>query len=104
VPTIQQLAAWLEEDGHAGCAEDLMCAVPHRQPAAARKAADCMEQDPDGYRDGHYMALIGELREWAAGQERGTGPQQMPADSRAGAGQPPPVPAPDAIDAGGTPT
>ncbi len=88
MPTIQQLAAWLEEDGHAGCAEDLMCAKPEDRPAVAGKAADCMEKDPDGYHDGHYLALIGELREWAAGQERGRDPRDMSAGTRAGAGQP----------------
>jgi len=103
MPTIEQLAGWLEEDGHAGCAEDLVCAEPGHRPAAARKAADCMEQDPDGYHDGHYLALIGELREWAADQERGSGPPPISADVRAGAGQPP-APAPVPIDAGGTPT
>jgi hypothetical protein len=86
MPTIQQLAAWLEEDGHAGCAEDLMCAQPEDRPAAARRAADCMEKDPDGYHDGHYLALIGELREWAA--EQASDPPHMAAGTRAGAGQP----------------
>jgi hypothetical protein len=73
MPTAKQLAGWLDEDSHPGCAEDLLCATPEDRPAAARKAADCMEHDPDGYNDGHYLALIGELREWAAGQERGSG-------------------------------
>jgi hypothetical protein len=63
--TVEQLARWLEEDGHPGCAEDLACAKPEDRPAVARKAADCMEQDPDGYNDGHYLGLIGQLREWA---------------------------------------
>lgn len=70
-PTIEQLAEWLEEDGHPGCAGELLTCEPEHQAQAARSAADCAENDPDRYDDGFARALPGELREWAANQDRG---------------------------------
>jgi hypothetical protein len=66
--TIHQLAMWLEDDGHAGCASDLMCAAPADRPRAAREVAGHCEADPV-YDDGEARALPGELRAWAAEQE-----------------------------------
>lgn len=73
MPTVEQLAAWLEEDGHAGCAEDLVCAVqyhPDTAPAVARRIAGCYESDPEPYNDEFSEAMPGELREWADQQEQ----------------------------------
>lgn len=67
--TAEQLARWLEEDGHAGCASDLLCAERRLQPEVAREAANCMEASPDAYHDGLYTGLITQLREWANEQE-----------------------------------
>lgn len=66
--TLEQLASWLEEEGHAGCAEDLLCAEPASRPRKARDIADHCEEDPV-YNDDQARALPGALREWAAEQE-----------------------------------
>jgi hypothetical protein len=66
--TAELLARWLEDDGHTGCAQILLLATPEGQPAAARAAADCMESDPEGYRDDMARAMPGQLREWADSQ------------------------------------
>jgi hypothetical protein len=71
--TVEQLAAWMEEDGHAGCAENLLCAVAYRpdtSPAVARQAAECYENDPEPYNDGFSEVMPGELRKWADQQEQ----------------------------------
>jgi hypothetical protein len=73
---VERLAAWLEEDGHVACAHILLMAAPEGRAVAARAAADCMEVDPDGYRDDLARAMPGQLREWADSQE--------PAQAKAG--------------------
>jgi hypothetical protein len=71
--TVEQLASSLEEDGHAACAEDLVCAVRYRPdtaPAVARRIAECYESDPEPYNDAFSEAMPGELRKWADEQEQ----------------------------------
>lgn len=67
-PTVEQMAGWLEDDGHAGCAQELLCASPADRPRVARDVAVHCEQDMR-YDDGLARALPGVLREWADGQE-----------------------------------
>jgi hypothetical protein len=68
MPNLDQLVRWLEDDAHAGCAEDLMCAAPEDRPRMAREIADHCERDRR-YDDGMARALPGELRAWADEQE-----------------------------------
>lgn len=62
--TLEQVALWLEEDGHSGCAEDLRLAAPADRARVARECADHCETDPY-FDDGHAQALPGQIREWA---------------------------------------
>ena len=68
--TFDQAVRWLEEDGHAGCASDLLSATETDRPHAAREAAECAENDPDGYADDAARHLPAQLREWADMAER----------------------------------
>jgi hypothetical protein len=67
--TVEQLARWLEEDGHSGCASDLLTARPEDRLRVARAAADCAENDLDAYGDDIARHLPDQLREWAAGHQ-----------------------------------
>jgi len=68
--TLEQMQNFLEEDGHAGCAEDLVCASPEDRPAVARRIAEHYETDPEPYNDDYSAAMPGELRTWADELER----------------------------------
>jgi hypothetical protein len=64
VITRELLAEWLEDDGHAGCAEDLLCASVQDAPRVAREVADHCVTDPY-YDDTQARDLPVELRAWA---------------------------------------
>jgi len=66
--TLDQVASWLEDDGHSGCASDLLCAAPADRPRLAREIADHCAADLV-YDDDQGRALPGALREWADAQE-----------------------------------
>jgi hypothetical protein len=71
--TPEQLAKFMEEDGHAGCAQDFLIAVDRKtvqeQVEIAYEIADCYEGDPDGYDDDFAIPMPAILREWADSQE-----------------------------------
>ena len=78
--TLAQLATWLEEDAHAGCAEDLRTAAPEDLPRIAREVAGHCESDRR-YNDDAAAALPGLLREWADEQDREFALKFLPATS-----------------------
>lgn len=69
------VARWLEDAGHAGCAEDLAIAErdsPAAVPGLARDIADCVARDewPVPGTEDELPFLIEELRALAAERER----------------------------------
>jgi hypothetical protein len=65
---LEDLCKWLEDDGHAGCAEDLLCAKEEDRPHLAHQIADHVEEDH--YDDDEGRALAPALREWADREDR----------------------------------
>ena len=63
--TVEQLAKFMEEDGHGGCADDFR---KEPTPEVAYLIAECYEHDD--YMDPFAVPMPAILREWADSQEK----------------------------------
>jgi hypothetical protein len=71
--TLPRLITWLEETGHAGCAQDLMTTSrdhPWMVPDVAYHVAQHVEDDTPASLYGEAQYLPAELRAWADEQDR----------------------------------
>lgn len=65
---LNEVLKWLEEDGYADCARELLAAKPEEMAAKAREIAGRCEANPK-FADMQGRALPGALRTWAEERE-----------------------------------
>lgn len=85
--SLDQLATWLEETGHSGCAGDLITTVrdnPADAPGIARACANHVASDTPASLYGEAEYLPAELRAWADAQERRLAPAPLAGTFTAG--------------------
>lgn len=72
-----EMAAWLRDTGHGGCADDLIAAAPADVAAVAYSIAEHVEENCGAPQDPQTEGLPDRLRNWADHREfadtKGTG-------------------------------